>query len=102
MAGKRNGDGLMKMSIDKETAEGDVVKSWNFRIFFTKQDVRLLHFVIGLFVLCLCWAVPFGITFLMFSEFGPIAGVFDALITAVFMILCGAFLANEFGRAFFE
>lgn len=88
----------MKMSIDKETAEGDVVKSWNFRIFFTKQDVRLLHFVIGLFVLCFCWAVPFGITFLMFSP--PIAGVFAVLITAVFMTLCGEFLANEFDRAF--
>ena len=92
----------MKMSIDKETAEGDVVKSWNFRIFFTKQDVRFLHFVIGLFVLCLCWAVPFGIAFLMFSEFGPIAGVFAALITVVFITLCVMFLENEFDRAFSE
>ena len=42
----------MKMSVDKETAEGDVVKSWNFRIFFTKTDVQFLHILLGL-----CWGI---------------------------------------------
>ena len=92
----------MKMSIDKETVEGDVVKSWNFRIFFTKQDVKFLHFAFGVLGVCLCCAVPFGIAFLMFPECGPIAGVFAVLITPIPIILCGAFLANEFDRAFSE
>jgi hypothetical protein len=87
----------MKMSIDKEIPEGDVVKSWNFRIFFTKADAQFLHILLGL-----CWAILgvaalFGIPYLAIVELEckPLAGAAAMLITPIFLHLCGNFIDKE-------
>lgn len=87
----------MKMSIDKEIAEGDVVKSWNFRIFFTKADAQFLHILLGL-----CWAILgvaalIGIPYLAIVklECEPLAGAAAMLITPIFLHLCGHFIDKE-------